>query len=201
MISKELENAVKEVFETYGELITQGSKKVMELKNKNATGTLSNSFSFNVSGDGNTVTLEINAEEYLKYLENGRQAGKMPPILALVKWIQAKGIEVPSRKPGTRFGGIEANGVISKSGLKRGKPSIIRRNVKVSNERFAYAIAKSIMKRGIMGAGIIKPVIIEIKDELSNKLIEAVTKSIQEDIRDVWKEGQSTDFLSYTMNF
>src|SRR5579862_2137524 len=120
MISEGLTNAIIKIFELYGESITEAAKQTLANNKLNATGTLSNSFNYKISNSEGVITLTISAEDYLKYVESGRSPGSMPPIQSIIKWIQAKGIDVPSRKPGTRFGGIEAEGVVSKAGVRRG---------------------------------------------------------------------------------
>jgi hypothetical protein len=163
MISDEMSKAVEAVFEKYGTIITTSAKEIMNQKNKNASGILSDSFSFDVKSDGNTVTLEISAEGYLKFLENGRSSGGNVNIASIIRWIQYKGIELRP-VPGVKHGTMESRGVISKTGIKRGKVAVIRRNVKVSDERFAFAIATKIKKFGTTGTPIIKPIILEIQE-------------------------------------
>lgn len=202
MISKELETVVKEIFEQYGETITNAVKETLAKSNLNATGALSNSVSFKVGSDENSITLEIWAEQYLKFIEEGRASGKMPPVQSIVKWIEAKNIDVPSRKPGIRFGGIESRGVTSYPGTRRGKAAIIRRNVKMSNLQFGFAIAKNIMRKGQIGKGIIKPIMLTVSEELTKKITEAVKTSIENDIHYAWKEGATIDnIITYQINF
>ena len=200
MISQKMIAAVEKVFEHYGEQIASAAKESLATLNKNATNTLSDSFTWKVTSNDETVTLSILSEDYLKYLETKRQWNQLPNIRALVRWIEYKGFELWT-KPGTRHGSIEANGVISRPGVRRGNPVIIRRNVGVSNERLAFAIAKKIMKNGNKPVGILKPIVESSADEITQKLLEAVKESIENDIADTWNEGASTEFLTYTITF
>ena len=199
-LSEKMISAISDVFEAFGEQITTEAKSALEAMKINASNNLSDSFQFKVSSTEAVVTLEIFADSYLQYIENGRQPGKMPPVQSIIKWIEYKGVE-SFEKPGIRRGIIDAKGVRASPGMRRGQPAIIRRNVKVSNEKMAFAIAKSIMKRGQQGKQFYKPIIENIADEMSKKLTDAVLKSIEEDYRDVWQEGSNTDFLTYKISF
>ena len=53
--------------------------------------TLSNSTYYYVNGDGRKFEVDIELEDYWKYIEKGRKAGsKMPPISAIENWIKIK---------------------------------------------------------------------------------------------------------------
>ena len=186
MISKQLQEAVLKIFQQYGETITVAARESIAYSGKNATGTLSDSFSFEVITEEDKITLEISAEAYLKYIENGRGAGSMPPMDLILKWIRAKG--------------LQAKGIISKVGMRRFKPALIRRNVTVSENRMAFAVARSIQKRGITAKPFFKPLVIALEDQLSRDLDQAVAKAIEKDITDSWNEGPNTDNLTSKIN-
>ena len=69
---------------------------VVELKNKltandsNASGTLSNSIRGIVKQNGKYIVISIQLEDYYQFVENGRKAGKYPPLSAIRKWISVK---------------------------------------------------------------------------------------------------------------
>ena len=69
---------------------------VVELKNRlkangsNASGTLSNSLRGIVKQNGKYIVISIQLEDYYQFVENGRKAGKYPPLSAIRKWISVK---------------------------------------------------------------------------------------------------------------
>lgn len=71
---------------------------VIELKNKltanktNASGTLANSIRGIVKQNGKYIVISIQLEDYWQYVENGRRAGKYPPLSEIRKWISVKPI-------------------------------------------------------------------------------------------------------------
>lgn len=201
MISERLTEAIKMIFTEYGEQVVEACKKILADNNVNASGKLSESFDFTIEAEDEKITLNILAEEYLKYMEQGRAAGKLPPVQSIIKWIEYKGIPVPDHKPGVKYGGqINSRGVKSYPGTRRGKPAIIRRNVKVSNEEFAFAIAHSISRVGTKGKGLIKPVMAGFAEPITEAIKEAVSKALTEDFTDILKDT-NINFLTYTINF
>ena len=58
--------------------------------NSIATGTLANSIKDIVKFDGKYLTVSIQLEDYWKWVENGRKAGKFPPIEKIKEWIKVK---------------------------------------------------------------------------------------------------------------
>lgn len=58
----------------------------------NSTGNLANNFSVSVSVNGHTVLVQVNAPDYMEYVENGRKPGKFPPLVKIQEWIQNKPI-------------------------------------------------------------------------------------------------------------
>jgi HK97 gp10 family phage protein len=55
-------------------------------------GRLSNSITYEISGDGLTATVGTNLE-YAREIEFGRRAGSMPPPGVLLGWMKRKGID------------------------------------------------------------------------------------------------------------
>ena len=67
--------------------------------NSIATGRLANSIKDIVKFDGKYLTVSIQLEDYWKWVENGRKAGKFPPVDAIKKWITIKPV-IPRGKNG-----------------------------------------------------------------------------------------------------
>lgn len=82
---------LKRVLEDYGKNLVENYQRALADYGKNASGDLSKSVKYVIGDDKNGV-FEVNLEllEYWKYIENGRKAGKMPPISAIEKWIEVK---------------------------------------------------------------------------------------------------------------
>ena len=62
-----------------------------------ATGRLASSIEVVATDDG----FEVYAEDWWKWVENGRKRGAFPPILPIMEWMKAKGIKpkTPNMKP------------------------------------------------------------------------------------------------------
>ena len=82
---------LRKVLEDLGKFLVEEYRDNLILNNKNASDELYNSVRYII--DGKTKgRFEVNLElmDYWKYIENGRKAGKMPPIKAIEKWIEVK---------------------------------------------------------------------------------------------------------------
>ena len=67
---------------------------------------------------GTLFTIELKAEDYLKYVDGGRRKGTYPPLSAIQKWVDLKGISRSAVFPIMRKikeEGIKPTNVISKS--------------------------------------------------------------------------------------
>lgn len=60
------------------------------LHNRIASGDLLNSVEYVIDRDGYTYTISLMLKDYWYFVENGRKAGKMPPMDAILSWIKAK---------------------------------------------------------------------------------------------------------------
>lgn len=88
------------------------SKAVVDLyrseladKGINASGKLSRTAQSIVEFNGRHLLVYLELEDYWKFVENGRRAGKMPPIDAILNWIKVKPIvprAINGRIPDTR---------------------------------------------------------------------------------------------------
>lgn len=87
-----------ELKQLVGQLL-QKYKEQLEEKNINASGKLSNTASYSIEVEGDQIAIYFNLEDYWKYVEYGRHAGKMPPVDKIAEWIRVKKI-VPRAKNG-----------------------------------------------------------------------------------------------------
>lgn len=60
------------------------------LHNRIASGDLLNSVEYVIDRDGYTYTVSLMLKDYWYFVENGRKAGKMPPMDVILSWIKAK---------------------------------------------------------------------------------------------------------------
>lgn len=59
---------------------------------KVASGSLVNSINYKLKDTAQGVQLILEANDYLKYVDKGRRPGTYPPIRAIMKWTQIKGM-------------------------------------------------------------------------------------------------------------
>lgn len=86
------ENTIK-VLNKFGELLVKEYKQSLVDNNVNTSKkTLYNSVTYLVENNNNTFEVKIELEDYWKYVEYGRKAGKFPPFNAIKEWIQIKPI-------------------------------------------------------------------------------------------------------------
>lgn len=89
------ENTYK-VLQEYSELLSETYKKNLPF----ATGELLKSITVTVTIKNKSYDIEMSLLNYWRWVEEGRRAGKMPPIEAIEDWIRAKKIvpDVRSKK-------------------------------------------------------------------------------------------------------
>ena len=133
---------------------------VIELKNRltanktNASGTLSNSIRGIVKQNGKYIVISIQLEDYYQFVENGRKAGKYPPINAIKNWISVKPV-LP--RP-----------------LKSGKLP--------TQNQLAFLIARKISKVGIKPKPFLKPTItdFDLINKVYNEVVDLLNKQIED---------------------
>lgn len=125
-------------------------------------------------------------EKYVKYVIEGRNPGKRPPILAIMTWIRDKGLSATQTQK-------------SKKILKSLKSKRIKKGFKqLSKEKavksFAFAIATNIAKKGTIkrfgykGKNFLKPVQNGLAKRISQRLTEAFKKDFLGEIKIIAKE-------------
>lgn len=60
------------------------------LVDKNASNNLYNSINYSIKKGNKEFNVLLELNHYWKYIENGRKAGKMPPISKIEEWIKVK---------------------------------------------------------------------------------------------------------------
>jgi len=110
----------EKALEKFGKYLVKESRKNLTRKNKNNTKRLYDSLDYEIKVMPNSMSFDFVMEEYGEWVDKGRKKGKMPPQKEIFKWVQKKGIQFRDN---------------------RGKFK--------TYESTAWAIAKSIKKRGI----------------------------------------------------
>jgi hypothetical protein len=85
-------------------------------KGKESSGTLVNSIRTSVRSDGSKAVIEVYAEDYLRFVDQGRAPGRFPPIDKIRSWVAIQGISEEAvfpiaRKIATQ--GIQATPVVN----------------------------------------------------------------------------------------
>jgi hypothetical protein len=117
---------------------------------KDATGALINSLAFEIREEAQQIQIILLANDYLKYVDKGRKPGKYPPIKAIAKWVQVKGISKEAIFPIARS--------IYKFGIK--PTNVIQRVIK------EFETSPTLQKK--------------YEDEVVNQLIDMINKNYKE---------------------
>ena len=133
---------------------------VVELKNRltanktNASGTLSNSIRGIVKQNGKYIVISIQLEDYYQFVENGRKAGKYPPLSAIRKWISVK----PVLPRPTKSGKLP------------------------TQNQLAFLIARKISKVGIKPKPFLKPTItdFDLINKVYNEVVDLLNKQLED---------------------
>ena len=118
-----------------------------------------------ISTDGGKFIVTIKLMDYWKYVEAGRQAGKMPPVSAIEEWLSYK----------RDINGSTQRGVPSYAALT---PSLMDTSVPKSTNSLAWAIATNIKKYGIKARPILAPSVEETFKNFRESIAEAVAKDV-----------------------
>lgn len=149
------------VLNEFGQLLVTEYKEALIMNDKNASDGLYNSVRY-ILDNKTKGQLSINLElmDYWKYVENGRKAGKWPPISAIQRWIEIKPV-LPRPM---------ANGKLP------------------TNEQLAFLIARKIGLEGIAPQPLLKQSLDNVMDVMMEFIEEAIAKDIQTDLDIIYKE-------------
>lgn len=78
------------ILEEYGNEIINTYRRKLYEGGSTATGTLGNTISATVNAEDGIYEVNLNIQDYWKYVEYGRLPGSFPNIDAIRKWIQVK---------------------------------------------------------------------------------------------------------------
>jgi len=155
--------------EKFGKYLVTESRKNLTRKNKNNTRKLYDSLRYEVDVTANAVNFDFIMEEYGEWVDKGRKKGTMPPQKEIFKWVQKKGIQFRDN---------------------RGKFK--------TYESTAWAIAKSIKKRGIPATDFYSRPFNLGYAKLPNDVVQAYALDIQEflefsinELNEKYKDGSN----------
>ena len=120
------------------------------LHNRIASGDLLNSVEYVIDRDGYTYTVSLMLKDYWYFVENGRKAGKWPPMDAILSWIKAKP-------------------VLPRPNAKGKLPTPLQ---------LAFAIATKIGKEGTEGTQDLRKATDTIWDTFEDRLYEAIDEDV-----------------------
>jgi len=93
----DIQNTIEQDLNAIGQIMVQEARKGLIEKKRVASKTLINSIDYDVKKEGDNwqFHLLINppADKYAQYTEIGRPPGKQPPLDAIRRWTQYKGID------------------------------------------------------------------------------------------------------------
>lgn len=148
----DFENLI-EVLDEYGRAVKDMYQENLVYDNAVASGELLNSVKYILQHNQSSYEVSLSLLDYWKYLENGRKAGKFPPINKILDWIRVKPV-IP--RP--------YNGKLP------------------TEEQLAFLISRKIALEGTKPRDILKLTLDEINEEYFVKISDALAKDVEEDI-------------------
>ncbi len=141
----------KKALEKFGKYLVKESRKNLTRKKKNVTSSLYDSLDYEVKAMPNSFEFDFLMNEYGEWVDKGRKAGKNPPFSPLRKWVEDRRIQFRSNKG--RF---------------------------QTYDQTAWAIVKSIGKKGIPASNFYsRPFQLGYK-KLPNEIVEAYALDVEE---------------------
>lgn len=150
---------LKKQLDLFGKEYIKELTKELINADKKATGKLIKSLDYRLVEVVDGYILEILSEDYLKYVDEGRKPGRMPPTRSLDKWVIARRI-APRDKNG-KF-------------LKR--------------EQVKFLIARSIGKNGIKPTNVIRKSLDSIYSKKSKLIAKAAAEDVLKVIDKMFSE-------------
>lgn len=176
-----------EILNEFGTQLQKDLRDGLDKHKSNASDMLRQSITFNVKFKSDTeITFKLELDEYYKFVDEGRKAGKRPykkgvpfdqqPIF---KWIVQKGLAVHS----TRHGDLTKAG----SGKRLNKSrTTLRSMIETQRKSMAFLIARKIGKYGTKGTGFYKEVVNDsLFDDLREKLSQGFVKDVLIELKEL----------------
>lgn len=138
---------LEEVLQRYGQRVSS----LYSTYAPEATGRLAD-VSFRVNHKGVEYEVELELEKYWRYVEEGRSAGKRPPVEPILEWIRAKPV-IPRERDGNL----------------------------PTEEQLAFLISRSIGEKGTQGQHVLQRANEETEDEMRESILNAFIEDLEED--------------------
>lgn len=147
----------QKVLNDFGKYLVEEYKDALILNDVNASDNLYNSVRYILEANDKSISVSLNLADYYIYVENGRRAGKMPPIGKIERWIEVKPVlPTPSN-----------NGRI---------PTV---------RQLAYLISRKIGLEGIKPKPLLQQSITNVWDVFEEYISEAITKDVENNINEI----------------
>lgn len=189
------------VLDNYGKYLVQLIRDNLARNGSNASYTLSDGLDYEVGVDGLHYYVDLNLEDYWYYVENGRKAGKMPPIDKIRQWVIDKPITPRPYTPSIdSLAFVIQRSIREKKGyappreaLKKwmNRKGVTPKPQLPSVDQLAFLIARKIGSEGTQG----KPFLQEAIDAANAYYRESIDYAIAEDYED-WIENVVDETLS-----
>lgn len=193
-----------EVLDRYGQYVVNGLQMKMLQNKSNASGTLTNSFKYTYGVEDGKYWVEVEMEDYWKYVNAGRKAGKMPPVAKIEEWIKIKPVHP---RPYTYTPSVKSLAFVIQRSIKEKKgyapPRKILeewinkkgikpqpRTIVPSVKSLAFLIARKIGRVGTTGTKFFD----EVTADARKYFERSISNAIQEDIKD-WLENIVNEVL------
>ena len=151
---------LEKVLNDFGKFLVEEYRDNLILEDKNASNALYDSVKYQVKTDKGRIEVNLSLLDYWKYIENGRKAGKWPPISAIEKWIEVKPI-LPRPMD---------NGQL---------PTV---------QQLAFLISRKIGLEGIKPNPLLQKSVDSVMDSMMEFIEEAITKDLENNMELIFKE-------------
>jgi hypothetical protein len=169
-----------------GALMVKTLQQELRKEKKSASGNLIKSISFKTTG--NSITLS--GLPYLKWVDQGRKPGKMPPPGELVKWVKDKKIEwkmTPEQMAWAVYKGMQKKGKFAPIGVLVDWVKAKGFVWKQKPEQIAWVIARSIGEKGIKPTNVIQKTRTKTKKQVSKIISNGFSQIAMQRVRDSFK--------------
>ena len=141
----------KRVLDKFGKYLVKESRKNLTRKKKNVTNSLYESLDYDLKAMPNSFEFDFLMNEYGEWVDKGRKAGKNPPFSPLRKWVEDRRIQFRSN-----------NGRFQ------------------TYDQTAWAIVKSIGKKGIPASNFYSRPFKLGYQKLPNEIVEAYALDVEQ---------------------
>lgn len=188
---------VIDVLNDFGKYLVEEYKDQLILNDVNASDELYNSVNYIFKENGGTFEVSLELADYWKYVENGRKAGKWPPISAIEKWVEIKPVlprPITLKNPKESMIFAIRNSIIKKSGGKKKPPIkaiekwVDKNNIQASQtvlpttQQLAFLIARKIGLEGIAPRPLLQKSVDNVWNNFEEFIAEAFAKDLEKDI-------------------